>query len=152
MFKIFYFLVPDPDTSYNETSDHGETLDDWSKYQPSMLQKPTSSPLRANNDETIIIEFTDGDGETYTDKKSISQSIPSSIKMPSRRRPVLQEKQNVLVKSRLKTLEIANEQATEEHAIKIRILLLQEQQEIEKLEQEQLRTKILRQEFENLTK
>lgn len=153
MFEIFYFLVTE--TSYNQTEDYEEQPDDWSNYQPSMLRKPTSSPLRAFSDENIIIEVTDGNDETFINTLPTSQSHLTSQsqtpngKMSSRRRPLLQEKQNVLVQSKLKSLEIANEQAGEEHAIKIRILLLQELQEKEKLEQEQLKTQMLRQQLEN---
>ena len=92
---------------------------DWSQYNPSLLKTPKTPALQQQ-------------------KHPITPGV-------SRRRPSLKSAESDGIQlTRIAALEIAMQEATEQHEIQMRILRLQELQAVEKLKREKMETEILR--------
>ncbi|XP_054272721.1 myb/SANT-like DNA-binding domain-containing protein 3 [Macrosteles quadrilineatus] len=172
----------DLDNHVNKEHDHNKESaaevpinGDWTNYTPALLRTPRAKVLVENFDYQIVeeageeVSSSPSSATTKTErpqkmeklenKPPLKSTIRSSRHMTNRRRPVLKESEAVvLATTKIETLKSTVEQAKQQHEVVMRCLLLQEEQEKEKLKQEQekteqevIRKKILLVELEKIT-
>ncbi|CAH0562972.1 unnamed protein product [Brassicogethes aeneus] len=127
-----------------------ELSGDWSYYTTSMLRAPRSNILQSISAPAPLADSQDCNNSTAPQPSGNLTPRHNNAKAnrgtrhlggSSRRRPFLKQPEaERLAQEKLKILACTTEQATEEHNIMIRILLLQEEQEKEKLKHEKLKT------------
>ncbi|XP_048489441.1 myb/SANT-like DNA-binding domain-containing protein 3 [Plutella xylostella] len=134
----------------------------WTHYTTKMIRNKKNPALRLSleqnsnhdNDELSLTVPLTPNPLASPPPVIVTPARPStSTQATSRRRPVLKLSQTEsLAKQRIQTLLNANEQAKEQHEATMRILKIQEEQEMYKLEQEKLRVELLKAELANKLK
>ncbi|XP_039293505.1 myb/SANT-like DNA-binding domain-containing protein 3 [Nilaparvata lugens] len=123
---------------------------DWESYSPGLLRTPRAKVLVDEASHSPIASTSALPKPTITpeeEKGVIQRSTPiSKIRttrhLHNRRRPVLKESEAIALAScKIKNLQVAEEQARKEHEVTMECLLMQKEQEREKLVQEQEKTK-----------
>ncbi|VVC42788.1 Zinc finger, C2CH-type [Cinara cedri] len=149
----------------SDTKEEIVTIDDWSQSNPAMLKTPISAVLRQPQLSTQIIPFTSSFSlytETLEDMQPAAATTPNQMKTMiivtpqkgnkndvSGRKPSLTTSaSNILLKANVSTLHATNMDVREEHKLQMKILKLQEQQEVEKLKQETIKTEMLKVQFQ----